>query len=144
MTGQRRSQPEQPSGDAEPSTKPSEPPACSSGVHATQNAHPSDRPRSATWTVAEKFERDGYRYRLMRQPIAAAEAGPRLAPREEQAVLLAANGDNNKQIAEALGLAPSTVGVLLFRAANKFGVKTRRELLDAYRRLLACAADDES
>ena len=137
MTGQRRSRPQPEAFEEGSPKKQSELSAFSSGVHRTE------KPRSASWTIAEKFERDGYRYRLMRQLIAAAEAGPRLAAREEQAVLLASNGDNNKQIAEALGLAPSTVGVLLFRAANKFGVKTRQQLIEAYRRLLARSSDDD-
>lgn len=112
---------------SEAAGKPSEPPGHSSGVHRAA------RPRSSSWTVAEKFVRDGYRYRLMRQPIESSELGPRLTAREEQALVLACNCENNKQIAEALGVAPSTVGVLLFRAARKFGVRTRQELLAAYR-----------
>ena len=37
---------------------------------------------------------------------------------------------------QALGVAPSTVGVLLFRAAAKLGVKSRRDLLLAYEQLV--------
>jgi DNA-binding NarL/FixJ family response regulator len=125
MTATRHSRPEISPDTEQATSTPSEPPRHPSGVHR------ATRPRAA-WTVAEKFVRDGFRYRLMRQPIEASEAGPRLAPREEQVLMLACNGDNNKQIAEALGLAASTVGVLLFRAGSKFGVKTRQELLAAY------------
>lgn len=58
-----------------------------------------------------------------------------LTSREEQAVELAANGLSNKRIAQCLGIAPSTVGVLLFRAAAKLGVKSRAELAAAFRAL---------
>jgi DNA-binding NarL/FixJ family response regulator len=53
-----------------------------------------------------------------------------LSPRERQVVLRASAGASNKGIAQQLGLAASTVRVLMFRAMTKLGARTRRELLE--------------
>ena len=103
-----------------------------SGVHRTSVLPPSEKGRSS-WTVVEEFVRDGYSYRLARRPL-PSDGIERLTKREQQALDFALDGFSNKTIAYALGLAPSTVGVLLFRAANKLGAKSRRELLAAYSR----------
>jgi DNA-binding CsgD family transcriptional regulator len=79
----------------------------------------------------EQFVRDGFSYRLARRPIRDGGV-ERLTKREQEALECALDGLSNKTIAYALGLAPSTVGVLLFRAAAKLGVKSRRDLLLAY------------
>ena len=92
---------------------------------------PASEKGRGSWTVVEQFERDGFAYRVARRPV-RNEGIERLTKREQEALDYALAGHNNKMIACALGLAPSTVGVLLFRAAAKLGVKTRRELLLAY------------
>lgn len=110
----------------------------SSGGLATERdsraAHSSSRPPASRWTVIEQFEHGGFRYRVSRKPIEAT-VGPQLTTREMEVLGYANRGYNNKLIASALGVAPSTVGVLLFRAASKVGAKSRRELLRAYARL---------
>ena len=53
-------------------------------------------------------------------------------PRERQVVGYAALGHDNKVIAYDLGIAHSTVKVLMARAAQKLGVGTRAELIAAY------------
>jgi len=94
--------------------------------------HVSDaRPTSKRWTLVEQFECDGFHYRVSRRPVDAA-VGPRLTTREKEVLRYATCGYNNKLIANALGVAPSTVGVLLFRAATKIGARSRQELLRAY------------
>jgi DNA-binding NarL/FixJ family response regulator len=103
-----------------------------SGVHPTSTLPASEKTRTS-WTVVEEFVRDGYSYRVARRPI-RNEGVERLTKREQEALEYALDGFSNKTIAYALGLAPSTVGVLLFRAAGKLGVKSRRELLTAYSR----------
>jgi DNA-binding CsgD family transcriptional regulator len=55
-----------------------------------------------------------------------------LSARERQVVALAALGQPNKMIAYELGIATSTVGVLLMRASRKVGAKIRRQLVAAY------------
>ncbi len=55
-----------------------------------------------------------------------------LSARERQAVSLVAMGHSNKSIAYELGLAVSTIGVLLSRASKKLGAMTRRELASRY------------
>jgi DNA-binding CsgD family transcriptional regulator len=57
-----------------------------------------------------------------RQPM------PTLSSRERQALSLLALEQTNKQIAFALGITASTVGVLLHRAAKKLNTTTRGEL----------------
>jgi DNA-binding NarL/FixJ family response regulator len=78
------------------------------------------------WTIVSEFERDGYEYRVLCRPLDTVDS-PRLTSREEQALELAASGLSNKRIAQSLDIAPSTVGVFLFRAAAKLGVRSRGE-----------------
>jgi DNA-binding CsgD family transcriptional regulator len=83
------------------------------------------------WSLLDHFERDGRRYLLACRNAPSAPAGVVLTPRERQVVLLAARGHSNKLIGYELGIAASTVGVLLGRAAVRLGVKSRRALIDA-------------
>ena len=96
--------------------------------------------RDSGWTVAEQFVREGFSYRLMRRPLELAKVPPRLTKREEDALLLACAGHSNKAIAQVLEVSPSTVGVLLFRAAGKLNAKSRSELLSNYEQFRAAAA----
>ena len=105
--------------------------------------------RDSGWIVAERFEREGYSYRLMRRPLEFAKTQPRLTKREEDALALACDGHSNKSIAQVLEVSPSTVGVLLFRAAAKLNAKSRSELLSNYEQFkavstLSVAANQES
>src|SRR6187551_1738718 len=102
----------------------------------TSQVHGADKDRGPGWTVTEQFVREGYRYRLMRRPIEPSDSGPRFTRREVEALALASDGCSNKRIAQILDVSPSTVGVLLFRAASKLNVKTRGDLLTAYRHLV--------
>lgn len=100
-----------------------------SGVFRTSNG---GKRRDSGWTVAEQFVREGFTYRLMRRPLELAKTPPRLTKREEDALQLACDGHSNKSIAQVLDVSPSTVGVLLFRAAAKLNAKSRSELLSNY------------
>lgn len=114
----------------------------SSGVF---RAAAEQKRKESGWTVAEQFEREGYSYRLMRRPLDVAKAPPRLTKREEDALALAHAGHSNKRIAQVLDVSPSTVGVLLFRAASKLHSKSRSELLSSYEQIRADSAtkDDD-
>jgi DNA-binding CsgD family transcriptional regulator len=103
------------------------------GSSSTAPPAPSPRSNRPGWTVVDEFERDGFRYQVVRRPVRSDEA-PRLTRREQQALAYASQGHSNKSIAYALGVAASTVGVLLYRAAGKLGAKSRHELLLAYER----------
>ncbi len=52
-----------------------------------------------------------------------------LTRRERQIVAQAVLGSSNQQIAKYLGISHATVRVLMSRAANRLGVRTRKELL---------------
>jgi DNA-binding CsgD family transcriptional regulator len=122
--------------DAPPTSQPprsSEPP----------RKRPSSRPPSrGRWAVVEDFVRDGFRYKVVRRPVPEEGELPVLTPREEEALKHAREGHSNKSIAFILGLAPSTIGVLLYRAAVKLGAKSRVQLLAAYARLKKSLEDD--
>ena len=105
---------------------------------------PSSRPPSrGRWAVVEDFVRDGFHYKVVRRPVPGEGELPVLTKREEQALMHARDGHSNKSIAYILGLAPSTIGVLLFRAASKLGAKSRAQLLAAYSRLKKSLDDDD-
>lgn len=119
---------------SKPAPAAASPAQASSGVFRTAN---EDEPRGQRlwgdgWRVAEQFIRDGFYYRLLRKPNATSKERPRLTKREEDVLQLARAGHSNKSIAQALKVSASTVGVLLFRAAAKLNVASRRELLSAY------------
>jgi DNA-binding CsgD family transcriptional regulator len=84
---------------------------------------------AARWTLLDVFDRDGRRYLVARRNDPEPEGLQSLTPRERQVVGYAALGHQNKLIAYELGLATSTVGVLLSRAFAKLGVKDRRALI---------------
>ncbi len=63
---------------------------------------------------------------------APAQPSVALSSREYEVISLAAKGASNKEIAHMLGVAHATVRVLVSRAAAKWKVKTRAELLSAF------------
>jgi DNA-binding CsgD family transcriptional regulator len=92
---------------------------------------------AARWTLLEHFERDGRRYLLARKNDPTVPDFERLTERERQVVAFASLGHQNKLIAYELGIATSTVGVLLSRAMKKLGVPTRARMIEAFRRRAA-------
>ena len=62
---------------------------------------------------------------------AAPVSPPRLHPRPRDCVILAGQGQSNKQIARRLGLTPRTVDGYLREARRLFGVRDRTELVFA-------------
>jgi DNA-binding CsgD family transcriptional regulator len=83
---------------------------------------------AARWTLLDVFDRSGRRYLVARRNEPAVPRIEKLTDRERQVVAYAILGHQNKLIAYELGLATSTVGVLLSRAFAKLGVHNRREL----------------
>jgi DNA-binding CsgD family transcriptional regulator len=90
---------------------------------------------AAAWTLVARFDLDGERYLLAREKDPLATARALLSPRELDVMLALAHARSNKQIAAALGIAPSTVGVLLSRAAKKLRLTTREALTELAQRL---------
>ncbi len=85
------------------------------------------------WSLIDHFDSDGRRFLLAQANAPALAPLAVLSERERQVVALVAIGHANKLIAYELGIAVSTVGVLLGRAARKLGARTRREVAAAYR-----------
>jgi DNA-binding CsgD family transcriptional regulator len=84
---------------------------------------------SARWTLVDSYEEGGRRYIVARENQAEAKSFSDLTDRERQIVVHATLGMTNKQIAYALGISDATVRVLMARAAKRFGVRSRKELL---------------
>ncbi len=84
---------------------------------------------SARWTLVDSYEEGGRRYIVARENQAEARRFSDLTDRERQIVVHASLGMSNKQIAYTLGISDATVRVLMARAAKRFGVRTRKELL---------------
>jgi DNA-binding CsgD family transcriptional regulator len=84
----------------------------------------------ARWTLVDQFERDGRQYVLARRNDPEVPPVERLSLREKQVVAFVALGHSNKLIAYELGIAASTVGALLWRAAAKLGARSRAELAE--------------
>jgi DNA-binding CsgD family transcriptional regulator len=81
------------------------------------------------WTLVDHFERDGKRYILAQENAPQVGRQVKLSEREQQVASLAALGRTNKVIAYELGIADSTVRVLLGRACARLGAETRDELI---------------
>ena len=87
---------------------------------------------AARWTLVEQFESDGQRYLLARRNEPATNGIAALTSREREVASYAVLGHSSKLIAYELGLADSTVRVLLHRACRKLGVETPARLADVW------------
>ncbi|NRD43299.1 helix-turn-helix transcriptional regulator [Corallococcus exiguus] len=85
------------------------------------------------WSLVDEIEQDGRRYVVARQNEPTAPGPALLSKREKEIVGYAQLGHHDKLIAYELGIAASTVRVLLGRAKEKLGVRSRKELLEACR-----------
>jgi DNA-binding CsgD family transcriptional regulator len=90
---------------------------------------------SGRWALVDHFDAGGRRFIIARGRVAPAARVPpaRLTDRERDACARAAAGCANKVIAAELGVAVSTVGMLLLRAARKLRCRSREELIRAFR-----------
>ncbi len=86
----------------------------------------------ARWSLVDHFERGGSKYLVAHRNDCQPAPLALLTERERQVVALAAMGHANKSIAYDLGIATSTVGVLLSRALRRLGLRSRRELRRLY------------
>ena len=91
------------------------------------------------WVLVDTFERDGRRFVLAMEKRSSVPGFELLSLREREVVLKALQGLHNKAIAYDMGLAPSTVRVLMARATAKVGARSRRELLE-----IACRYTQQS
>ncbi|MFO0617292.1 MAG: helix-turn-helix transcriptional regulator [Polyangiaceae bacterium] len=89
----------------------------------------------ARWSLTDHFAEDGAHYLVAHRNDPSPAPLLTLTARERQVAALAAMGLANKVIAYDLGLATSTVGVLLGRALKRLGLKSRHELRSVYERV---------
>ncbi|MBC8070816.1 MAG: hypothetical protein IAG13_20990 [Deltaproteobacteria bacterium] len=87
----------------------------------------------ARWSLVDRFESDGRRYIVAHSNDSPTPPWKSLSPRERQVAAHVSLGHSDKHVAYELGLAPSTVRVLLMRAVRKLGVKSRAELTGLFR-----------
>ena len=96
------------------------------------------------WSVVDDIDHGGERYVLARRGIERGEQGhgPAItfSRREHEVAIRAARGQSNKAIGYELGIAPSTVAGHLAKIAEKLGVTTRVELIQALGRALQASA----
>ncbi|MEO8877525.1 MAG: helix-turn-helix transcriptional regulator [Polyangiaceae bacterium] len=88
----------------------------------------------ARWTMLDHFDHDGRHYLLACANDPKIPRPELLSLRERQCLAYAALGHKNKLIAYELGITPSTVGVLLLRAAKKLSAVSRGDAIAIYRR----------
>jgi len=96
------------------------------------------------WSLLDDFDTDGRRF-VLAVENAPPTRPPRkdLSEREHQIMTQAHLGHTDKVIAYELGLAPSTVRVLLHRASRKLGASTRSEALARFDALVNARSGDE-
>ncbi len=85
------------------------------------------------WSLVDCYEQSGRRYITARENAPKPTGPEALSRRERQVAALAGMGHSNKLIAYELGLAHSTVRVLLARAAAKLKARTRADLVERVR-----------
>ena len=85
---------------------------------------------AGTWSLVDTFERDGSRYMLARQNHPNLNGPKSLTTRERAVAAYVARGQTTKEIAYSLGVADTTVLVLLMRAMRECAVKDRRALVE--------------
>jgi DNA-binding CsgD family transcriptional regulator len=88
--------------------------------------------RLQDWEVVDEVSVGSTDYVILRRTKGAKSGIESLTPRERDAVRLACTGASNKDIAWAMGISDSTVGVLLLRARRKLKVVGRDELIRAF------------
>lgn len=89
----------------------------------------------ARWSLVDHFAQDGAHYLVAHRNDPSTAPFAPLTEREHQVATLAAMGHANKVIAYDLGLATSTVGVLVGRALKRLGLTSRHELRSVYERV---------
>lgn len=90
------------------------------------------RIRLQDWQVVDKVSVGSTDYVLLRRTRGPKSGVESLTPRERDAVRHACTGASNKDIAWAMGISDSTVGVLLLRACRKLKVVGRDALIRAF------------
>jgi len=86
------------------------------------------------WTLVDHVDHDGRRYVFAKHNAPDARPWHTLTKDETAVVVYSAHGHSYKTIAYELGVSEASVGQRLGKAARKVGVRSRLELVAAYRR----------
>jgi DNA-binding CsgD family transcriptional regulator len=89
------------------------------------------------WSLVDYVDNDGKAFVLAVRNEPARDVASALTDRQRAAVALATLGYGNKQIGYALGLSATAAAMLLARARAATGLRTRAELVKAFRGSLA-------
>jgi DNA-binding CsgD family transcriptional regulator len=89
------------------------------------------------WSLVDHIDTDGKAFVLAVHNEPARDVVSTITDRQRGAVALAALGYSNKQIAYSLGLSAGAVAMLLTRAREATGARTRAELVSRFKRELA-------
>ncbi|MCA9634323.1 MAG: response regulator transcription factor [Myxococcales bacterium] len=96
------------------------------------------------WSIVERFDSDGRRFYLLQSNEPECRLSRPLPKRQRQVLFYASLGLPNKEIAYALGTAPTTVGQHLSLGLKRIGLKSRTELVAVARQLRSAAAEPDS
>jgi len=88
---------------------------------------------SGRWSLVDRFDRDGRRYLVARRNDPRVCGPAALTERQRQILAHAACGLSNKEIAYALGLAPSTVSTHLRNGMRALGLRDHAALAALFR-----------
>ena len=91
------------------------------------------RVAAARGTIVDTFEHEGRCYLVAAHDGPVLDPSQTLSPRERTVLAAAAEGDHDKLIAYDLGLASSTVRVIMFRAIRKLGATSRADAIARFR-----------
>ncbi|MBS0658949.1 MAG: helix-turn-helix transcriptional regulator [Verrucomicrobia bacterium] len=86
------------------------------------------------WSLLDSIDRDGKAFVLAVRNSPGSEVGLPTTHRQRAALALASLGYGNKQIGYALGLREGAVAMLLRRAKASLGVRSRTDLVRAFKR----------
>jgi DNA-binding CsgD family transcriptional regulator len=88
---------------------------------------------SGRWSLVDQFDHDGRRYVVAKRNELTTRGWSALSAREAQILAYLGEGQPPKLIAYQLGLSPATVNGSLTRTMRKLSVRSRFELVTAYR-----------
>ena len=91
---------------------------------------------TGSWSLVDHFDADGKRFMIASKNVPGVDKRAELTPQERRVSALAASGQRDKEIADALGLSMPSVIATLHRARAKLGVRSRADHAILWRTVL--------